>query len=385
MQSDDDDLVNFPPEEPEISKEFRFHLDELSESYKRDRPLWRSFAKGLIGVTLIGGLALWGATQIVPDGHVALRKTGVGRYRLLPPGRYSNLPGEEFIGEPLSLAHHKISLGSINIITVKQGQVGISYLSGKLIILPTGQHILTEAYHTFDRFVSLKRETMRLDDIYVNTRDNVAIKLQPDVVYKIEDPLLAVNGIDDIEQTILDTATMTMSKVIGSHKLHDIMTVTGGSLNKKQKKVEDLAQHSMSELIYELEESLSHQLSTFGVHLIAIGIRGYDIVDKQLSAQLAQSAVIQANINAQLQSAENEARVIQIQAEAKKQASIKQAEGEAESATVKAQGIFDAAIIIGQSEVAVQMTYNTQRTEMVSKSHKSTLFYLPENGSTPNL
>jgi len=330
---------------------------------------------------------LWGSTQIVPDGHVALRKTAVGAYILLPPGRYSNLPGEVFVGNPVSLSHAHIELGPIDIITVRQGEVGITYLSGQLVVLQTGQHILKEAYHTFERFVSLKRETIRLDDVHVSTRDNVAMKLYPDVVYQIEDALLAIQGIDDIESTIQDTALMTMSRVIGSHNLNDIMHITG-TPDKKSKKAKrnDDPGSSMNEVLYELEESLTSQLQNFGVRLLAIGIRGYEVIDKELRGQLAQSAVLQANISAQLQQAENEARVVQIQAVAKKQASIQQAEGEAESAKVRAHGTLEAAEILQQSEVAVEMTYNSQRIELVGNAGRSTLFFTPpESSNKPNI
>jgi len=91
-----------------------------------------------------------------------LEQTARNKIFVLPPGRYSNLPGEEFIGNPISLSQQRISLGTIDIVTVRQGEVGISYLSGQLIVLPTGQHILKEAYHTFERFVSLKRENYEI-------------------------------------------------------------------------------------------------------------------------------------------------------------------------------------------------------------------------------
>jgi regulator of protease activity HflC (stomatin/prohibitin superfamily) len=370
------------------SEQYHFDVDDLKSMYVHKRSPLRSVAKGVIGITIIGGLGLLIGTMIVPDGHVALRKTATGRYVLLPPGRYSNLPGEVFVGGPVSLSHQNIQLGPINIVTVKQGEVGISYSKGKLVVLPTGQHILHDASHTFERFVSLKRETMRLDEIIVNTGDNVSIRLHSDVVYQIEDALLAINGIDNIEQTILDTAAMTMSRVIGSHRLNDIMQVTGSldKVSKKGREIElDDPGSSMTQLIYELEESLSAQLHAFGVRLLVIGIRDYDVMDKHLSNQLAQSAVLQANISAQYQTAENESRIIQVQAEAKKQSLIKQAEGEAESARVRAHGILEAAQILEQSGVAIQMTYNSQKIELVGNAHKTTLFYLPEGGSQPNI
>lgn len=68
-----------------------------------------------------------------------------------------------------------IKHGSINIVTVKQGQAGISYDGGTLNVLPTGRHHLTASSQLFAGFLSLGQQVLKISQVVSMTSDNVGI------------------------------------------------------------------------------------------------------------------------------------------------------------------------------------------------------------------
>lgn len=113
-----------------------------------------------------------------------------------------------FIFEKCVSASDKlIFLGSKKIVTVNDGEVGVSYFKGKLQVLPPNRHIIESAEHVIQGFISTQQQSMHLDDpkddsdnIICETKDFVQIEIKADVFYKINDPekALLVVGKDAI-------------------------------------------------------------------------------------------------------------------------------------------------------------------------------------------
>lgn len=70
-------------------------------------------------------------------------------------------------------------------------QVGISYDTGKLEVLPPGLHIRTSPTFRFQEFVSVQEQVRRLEPLKVNTNDGIAIMVKAIITYRIEDPVRA--------------------------------------------------------------------------------------------------------------------------------------------------------------------------------------------------
>ena len=49
--------------------------------------------------------------------------------------------------------------------TVKQGQAGISYNSGALVVLSTGRHVLPAATQLFAGFIALGQQVLKISEV----------------------------------------------------------------------------------------------------------------------------------------------------------------------------------------------------------------------------
>ena len=83
----------------------------------------------------LGALYLWGTTTVIQEGEIGLRQSASGKMVLLPPGRHSNFPWEEYSSKTVSLSKKDIQLGPYQIITVDTGYVAKTYNKGHLEIL----------------------------------------------------------------------------------------------------------------------------------------------------------------------------------------------------------------------------------------------------------
>ena len=55
--------------------------------------------------------------------------------------------------------------GSLKIVIVKDGQVGITYNNGVLELLETGRHYIRDANHILAGFVSTSQQTLRIAEV----------------------------------------------------------------------------------------------------------------------------------------------------------------------------------------------------------------------------
>jgi hypothetical protein len=92
--------------------------------------------------------------------------------------------GSQFMNAPV------IKHGSINIVTVKQGQAGISYEQGVLNVLPTGRHCLMGATQLFAGFLGLGQQVLKISQVVSMTSDNVGISFDAAVSIQASFPRL---------------------------------------------------------------------------------------------------------------------------------------------------------------------------------------------------
>jgi uncharacterized membrane protein YqiK len=108
----------------------------------------------------------------------------------LEPGRHI-LVAPHVFQEAKDIGAPYIELGPIKRIIVNEGQVGISYDTGKLEVLLPGLHIRTSPTFRFQEFVSVQEQVRRLEPLKVNTNDGIAIMVNTIITYRIEDPVRA--------------------------------------------------------------------------------------------------------------------------------------------------------------------------------------------------
>lgn len=68
------------------------------------------------------------------------------------------------------------------VVTVKQGQAGISYNDGSLVVLKTGRHVMTAATQLFAGFLSLGQQVLNISEVVSMTSDNVGISFDAGAV-----------------------------------------------------------------------------------------------------------------------------------------------------------------------------------------------------------
>lgn len=347
-----------------------FNMQSIISSYEKSRGL-RELGKWAFSIATggIGALYLWANTVIVKEGEIGLRRSATGKMVLLPPGRHSNFPWEDYPVAPQSLANKAINLGPYKIITVETGYVAKTYDSGKLDILEEGQHLIQGASHTFvdTDFIPIKQETERLADLAVITRDNISLTLKADVTYEISDPKVAVTKVDNILRTIKERATMNIANIVGHHYLSEFAPATSG--------VKSTEVDSLSSVVSEISKNLAAQLLELGIKLLNIGIISTAITDKELSQKLGETTVLKTQIQSQFMAAENEASRIKIKADAESYAITARATAEAEALKMRGDAIKDIATSIQESPAALSLFQLDQKARMVSMANNCNLFF----------
>jgi hypothetical protein len=151
-----------------------------------------------------------------------------------------------------------IQLGAKKVILVRTGQVGVTFDSGQLKILPSGRHVINSGTHAFQRFLSTQQKSIRLvtlnaeeklarkspssyssssnsskttfqdrdsDLTICETKDLVKVGMRADVFYSIEDPEKCITKIDtdELEDLVRETAVAAVRFIYSSLEQADII------------------------------------------------------------------------------------------------------------------------------------------------------------------
>lgn len=345
----------------------KLDMAQIQQDYELSRG-WRELKKYAfaIGTFGLGALYLWATTSIIKQGEIGLRRNNQGKMILLPPGRHSNFPWEEYPVEPQSLSNKKIDLGPYKIISVETGYIAKTFNQGKLEILEEGQHLLQDAAHIFDSFIPVKQETKKLHAVTAYTSDNVGLTLHADVRYQIENPDQAIRQIDEIDTSITEIAVISISQIVSHHNLADFAPVTNVGQDQH---------HGISEVISELTAKITEQLRQLGIKLLNIGITSWTINDKELAHELAQGAVIQSQAQSKMLSAKREAEVKGILTEADACAVIALAKSDAEAIKLRGAALQEVAEQFKENPAAQEMYARAQQIDLVKGAKNPNLFF----------
>lgn len=157
------------------------------------------------------------------------------------------------------------------------------------------------------------------------TKDNVPIKIQPLVIYKMVDPAKTVLTIVNAEVAILELARTTLRAVVGDMVLADVIA-----------RREQIAQ--------QLRTRLAQEAERWGVDVTAVEIADLSLPDEVRKAMEERKATIEK--------AEGQSRALVLDAQAKKEAAqshkeaeITKAEAEKQGNILKAEGFRQAKIL----------------------------------------
>jgi regulator of protease activity HflC (stomatin/prohibitin superfamily) len=209
---------------------------------------------------------------------------------------------------------------------------GVIFRLGKLLPNPKGPGLVF-VFAPIDRMVRVSLRTIVLDvppqDII--TRDNVSVKVNAVVFFRVMNPLHAIVSVENYHYATSQLAQTTLRSVLGQAELDDLLA-------------------ERERLNQQLQQILDHQTDPWGVKVSAVEVKHVD-----LPADMQRAIARQA------------------EAEREKRAKIIHAEGEFKAAEMLAQ----AAAVINREPAAITLRYLQTLTEIAAEKNSTILFPLP--------
>jgi regulator of protease activity HflC (stomatin/prohibitin superfamily) len=203
---------------------------------------------------------------------------------------------------------------------------------GKLLPLPKGPGVVL-VFRPIDRYVRISLRTVVLDvppqDII--TRDNVSVKVNAVVYFRVLDPSKAVVEVENYMYATSQLAQTTLRSVLGQAELDDLLA-------------------ERERLNQQLQQILDNQTDPWGIKVSAVEVKHVDLPQDMQRAMARQA-----------------------EAEREKRAKIIHAEGE----LIASDKLAQAAGIIDRQPAAMTLRYLQTLTEIAAEQNSTIIFPLP--------
>jgi regulator of protease activity HflC (stomatin/prohibitin superfamily) len=199
---------------------------------------------------------------------------------------------------------------------------------GVIIILPLIDRLIR---------VSLRTVTMDVPPQDVITKDNVTVKVNAVIYFRVVDPQRAVVDVEDYLYATSMMAQTTLRSVLGQSQLDDL-------LSKRE------------QINADLQRIIDQQTEPWGVKVSAVEVKNVDL-PQEMQRAIARQA----------------------EAERERRAKVIHAEGEFEAS----QRLADAADVISRNPVALQLRYLQTLVEISAEKNSTTIFPIPIDTLAP--
>jgi len=179
--------------------------------------------------------------------------------------------------------------------------------------------------------VSLRIVTTDIPPQDVVTKDNVSIKVNAVVLFRVVDPIKSINNVESYLESTYQYAQTTLRSVLGSAELDEVLSERE-SLNKR------------------IQEILDQHTEPWGIKVSAVEIKQVDL-PKEMQRAMAQQA----------------------EAERQRRAKVIMAIGEAQAA----EKLVEAAKLIEGYPAALQLRYLQTLHEIAAENNSTTIFPVP--------
>jgi regulator of protease activity HflC (stomatin/prohibitin superfamily) len=179
--------------------------------------------------------------------------------------------------------------------------------------------------------VSLRTVTMDVPSQDVITKDNVTVKVNAVVYFRVIDPQKAIIEVEDFYYATSQIAQTTLRSILGQNTFDDLLS-------------------NREAINAELQKVIDQQTEPWGVKVTTVEVKNVD-----LPAEMQRAIAIQA------------------QAERERRAKIIHAEGELQAASKLA----EASEIISRNPTSLQLRYLQTLTEIASEKNSTIIFPLP--------
>jgi regulator of protease activity HflC (stomatin/prohibitin superfamily) len=219
---------------------------------------------------------------------------------------------------------------SLNVL--REYERGVIFRVGRLLPEPKGPGLIL-VFFPIDRIVrvSLRTVTMDVPSQDVITKDNVSVKVNAVVYFRVVDPRRAIVDVENYLYATSQLAQTTLRSVLGEVALDDL-------LSQREK------------LNQRLQEILDQHTDPWGIKVSLVELKGVDLPENMQRAMARQA-----------------------EAEREKRAKIIHAQGEFEASKM----LSDAAAQIATQPVALQLRYLQTLTEIGVEKNTSIIFPLP--------
>jgi regulator of protease activity HflC (stomatin/prohibitin superfamily) len=209
---------------------------------------------------------------------------------------------------------------------------GVIFRLGKLLARPKGPGVVL-IFRPIDRMVRISLRTIVLDvpPQDVITRDNVSVKVNAVVYFRVIDPRRAVVEVENYMYATSQLAQTTLRSVLGQAEMDDLLA-------------------ERDRLNQQLQTILDHQTDPWGIKVSAVEVKHVDLPQDMQRAMARQA-----------------------EAEREKRAKIIHAEGE----LIASEKLSQAAAIIDREPAAMTLRYLQTLTEISAEQNSTIIFPLP--------
>jgi len=209
---------------------------------------------------------------------------------------------------------------------------GVVFRLGKLLPLPKGPGVVL-VFAPIDRMVRVSLRTIVMDvpPQDVITRDNVSVKVNAVLYFRVMDPRRAIVEVESYHYATSQLAQTTLRSVLGQVELDDL-------LSQREK------------LNHDLQHILDQRTDPWGIKVSAVEVKHVDLPPDMQRAMARQA-----------------------EAEREKRAKIIHAEGELQAS----EKLSQAASVIAREPVTVTLRYLQTLTEIASEKNSTIIFPLP--------
>lgn len=208
---------------------------------------------------------------------------------------------------------------------------GVVFRFGRII--PVKGPGLIFLWPLIDKIVRVSLRTVAMDvpvqDII--TRDNISVKVNAVVYFRVVEPIKAITDVEDFFYATSQMAQTTLRSILGQSQLDDLLA-------------------KRDELNLDLQKVIDDQTEPWGVKVTTVEVKNVDLPTEMLRAIAKQA-----------------------EAERDRRAKIIHAEGEFQAS----QKLSDAAQIIAKEPMALQLRYLQTLTEVASEKNSTIIFPIP--------
>src|SRR5215212_641212 len=179
--------------------------------------------------------------------------------------------------------------------------------------------------------VNLQTVTMEVPSQDVITRDNISVKVNAVVFLRVVDPQRAVLAVQDYLYATSQVAQTTLRSVLGQSQLDDL-------LSKRE------------QINADLQRIIDQQTEPWGVKVAAVEVKNVDL-PQEMQRAIAKQA----------------------EAERERRSKVIHAEGEFQAA----QRLSDAANVMSQNPISLQLRYLQTLVEIAAEKNSTTIFPVP--------